>query len=312
MTTTIQFTKHDNVLFNDSFTDAHVTEEGAVNYYRNGVGGVTGFDPILGESRFSSFLATGTSGAAALYSVPSVKHGHVEWPYFYMARDSVRQIHRVDLTTGTVTQATAAIGSGSTIISDIDMLATEGYGLFVRGNSQVREWTKASEPSASTAAVFTGSPGDLERLAIDADENVWLSGNDGYVVVYDAIGSLLFSIQLPGCPIADPAGYYVAGLACPSNIIGAVAFLEQEDGLYDWFHIDPSGSYTNITADVTVDGVSWDTHALSPMPGPSAHLSSWGNRVGFANLSGFDYYLGLVNGRSWGPGPIGWPRNPST
>jgi hypothetical protein len=285
-----------------------VTEEGAVNYRRNGLGGVTRFTPICGESRFSDFTVPGTGAGAAMYSGSGVQP-YVEWPYFYNRRESPsRTIWRVDLTSGALTQATTSPGSGATqyhgVTSRPELSYIDGIRGLTAALGEVREWNKASEPSAATSQLFTlPSPYDFNHFHLDADENYWLGGVDGWVFKVDFGGSTIWSNQLP---VNAAAVDYCNGLFVPDGIGGGIAFLEQSDGEMDWFFVDgASGVETDITASVTIDGVPWDTVAPGAFGDPNVVTTQWGNRIGFK--IGTDFYIGVVWwGNRWWVGGVAW------
>lgn len=303
----VAFTKFTGALFADSFSGAVVTEEGAVNYYRNGLGGVTGFRPICGESRFTQFTVAGTASGNALYSGRAVQP-YVEWPYFYNRREApLRTIWRVNLTSGALTQATASPGSGAASYHAISSRSELDYIDALRGGTsttaEIREWLKASEPSASTSQLNTlPSPYDFTHFHIDADENRWIGGTDGWVFMLDALGDPVWSNQLP---VTASAVDYVNGLWVVDGV-GGIAMLPQADGEMDFFHLDSTGVHTDITASVTVDGVPWDSLGLGEFGAPNIVTTQWGNRVGFD--TGGDFYIGVVSSGGRGKwGRVRWP-----
>lgn len=291
----IAFTKFTGVITADAVaSEGIVTEEGAVNYRRNGVGGVTRFTPICGESRFSDFTVAGTGSGAALYSGQAIQP-YVEWPYFYNRRETpLRTIWKVNLTSGALTQATSSPGSGATDYHAITSRTSVDYMDALRGltssTAEIREWDKAAEPSATTSQLDTlPSPYDFSHFHLDRDENYWIGGSDGWVFKLGPFGSTIWSVQLP---VDSGAVDYVAGLFVP-DIDGGIAFTEQTDNEFDWFHIDSSGSYTDITANVTVDGVAWNSAGMGIFGGPSVVTTQHGLRLGFRK--GADYYIGIVS-----------------
>lgn len=306
MAVRVALTKHTGALFSDSFSEAIVTEEGAVNIYRNGFGGNTGFAPICGESRFSAFTISGTSSGAALYAGQSVQP-YVEWPYLYARRESPsRTVWKVDLVAGTMTQASGTVG-GSGSVTAITSRPEVDYVDVMRGTTvdEVMEWTKADEPSASVSSLFnTPSPSDFGHIHLDENTDYWLGGVDGWVTLNGFTGTTFWANQLP----VDAASTdYCNGLFAPDGIGGGVAFLEQSDGEMDWFFLDAStGAETDITSGVTIDGVPWDTVAPGSFGAPMVLTTQCGSRIGFR--IGTDFYIGVVSagGGGWVLGRAGW------
>lgn len=156
----------------------------------------------------------------------------------------------------------------------------------------MREWLKANEPSASTSVLMAPpSPydfGDFNHFHIDADENYWIGGIDGWVVKIDFSGSIVWDTQLPvDAAVTD----YVAGLFLVDGV-GGIAFTEQSDGEYDWFHVDFDGTYSDITSSVTVDGVPWDSAGMGEFGDPNVVTTQYGNRIGFRK--GSDFYIAVL------------------
>ena len=291
MAVSIAFTKYTDVLFHDNNSTGIVTEEGAVNVYRNGFGGVSGFRPICGESRFTTQLIAGTASGNSLVGTD----GHVRWPYWVGRREApTRTMWQVDLTSGALTQATADPGSGASFHasrSDASLDYAVALRGFTSGTAEIWYWSHADQPSASMNYICDlEAPYDLEALDIDIiTENIWVAGTDE-AHLYDPNGTVLQQIAVPG---VTSGLNYVAGVAAPDSLSGrAVVLNKQDDAQLDWFVLDQDGTVTDITASVTIDGVAWDTVALGSFGAPAIILTKWGNRIGFKK--GFDYYIGVV------------------
>jgi hypothetical protein len=275
------------------------------------------------SSLFSDFTVASSGSSTTLFYGGDFGF---DWPYAYVFKNT--DVWRIDLPganagSGIACEATAFGGSASSMPYVQDGHPYGYYIQFVSGTSnRVYRWTRASEPSAMPHAFFTANI-EIYSFRINQDEDrIFVYGyhtaSDRMVLQVRDIDGILIDEFVIAVGSTSGGGM----VAHPTH--GAIIIVNDDPipGDMSWKHVSETGTITDITGSVSVDGTGWDT-----FPGlqeedwgkPLIYLTQVGSRIGWGGTYNYglgvgynNAFHGVITGGSCGGGwwvgedSVGW------